>query len=206
MVTLSNPRIARPGTVGPAVEGVELAIDSRPDTLGQLLVRTPSRALAVIDREAAVRDERAERPTYQERRPRAGGSHTEWIETGDLAVVDADGHVRITGRLLDTLVLSVGTKVPPAEVEAALAEDPVVAQVCVVGDGLVAPVALVVPEPTVLRAAIRRMGLRIWSRRSALRHPQVLQWRRPRMNPARARPCKAASARPRPAPVEPVRS
>ena len=159
VVTLSNPRIARLGTVGPAVDGVELTLDTRPATRGQLLVRTPSRAVGVID---ADTDEQHVQP--------------EWIETGDLAAIDADGHVRITGRLVDTLVLSGGTKVPPAEVEAALAEDPVVAQVCVAGDGLSAPIALVVPEPSVLRAAIRRMGLRVWSRRAALRHPRVLQW------------------------------
>jgi long-subunit acyl-CoA synthetase (AMP-forming)/alkylation response protein AidB-like acyl-CoA dehydrogenase len=159
VVTLSNPRIVRSGTVGPAVDGVELRLDTRPSTLGQLLVRTPSRALGVID---ADTDEQHAQP--------------EWLETGDLAKIDADGHVRITGRIVDTLVLSGGTKVPPAEVEAAIAEDPVVAQVCVTGDGLSAPVALIVPEPSVLRAAIRRLGLRVWSRRAALRHPRVMQW------------------------------
>jgi long-subunit acyl-CoA synthetase (AMP-forming)/alkylation response protein AidB-like acyl-CoA dehydrogenase len=159
VVTLSNPRIARPGTVGPAINGVELKLDTRPATRGQLLVRTPSRAIGVID---ADTDEQHVQP--------------EWLETGDLATIDADGHVRITGRIVDTLVLSGGTKVPPAEVEAALAEDALVAQVCVVGDGLAAPVALVVPDPAMLRAAIRRMGLRVWSRRAALQHPKVLQW------------------------------
>ena len=164
VVTLSNPRIARPGTVGPAVDGVELTLDTRPATRGQLLVRTPSRAVGVIG------DDTDAQPAH------AGRIEPEWLETGDLAAIDADGHVRITGRLVDTLVLSGGTKVPPAEVEAALAEDPVVAQVCVAGDGLSAPVALIVPEPSVLRAAIRRMGLHVWSRQAALRHPRVLQW------------------------------
>jgi long-chain acyl-CoA synthetase len=164
VVTLSNPRIARPGTVGPAVDGVELTLDTRPATRGQLLVRTPSRAVGVIGDDTDTQPADAER------------IESEWIETGDLAAIDADGHVRITGRLVDTLVLSGGTKVPPAEVEAALAEDPVVAQVCVTGNGLSAPIALIVPEPSVLRAAIRRMGLRVWSRQAALRHPRVLQW------------------------------
>jgi long-chain acyl-CoA synthetase len=53
VVTLSNPRIARPGTVGPPVEGVELTLDTRPATRGQLLVRTPSRALGVIENDTA---------------------------------------------------------------------------------------------------------------------------------------------------------
>ena len=157
VVALSNPRTARAGSVGPVLEGVEVRLDTRPATLGQLLVRTPSRAIGVIE---------------------DAGQHapTEWLDTGDLAAIDDDGHIRITGRLVDTLVLSSGGKVPPAEVEAALAEDTIVAQVCVLGDGLAAPLALVVPEPGVLRAAIRRMGLRVWSRRAALRHPRVMRW------------------------------
>jgi acyl-CoA synthetase (AMP-forming)/AMP-acid ligase II len=95
---------------------VELKLDTRPATRGQLLVRTPSRAVGVIGDDADTQP------------ADAGRIESEWIETGDLAAIDADGHVRITGRLVDTLVLSGGTKVPPAEVEAALAEDPVVAR------------------------------------------------------------------------------
>ena len=171
VVTLANPRIARPGTVGPAIAGVELAIDTRPATSGQLLVKTSSRALGTIEPAATPPPGHGKLPS-----PDSQPAQTEWLETGDLAAIDADGHVRITGRLVDTLVLAGGTKVPPAEVEAALAEDAAVAQICVAGDGLAAPMALVVPDPTVLRAAIRRMGVRVWSRRAALRHPRVLAW------------------------------
>jgi len=165
VVTLSTPRTTRPGTVGPPLEGVELALDARPGSRGQLLVRTPCRASGVL----AEDGRRIDTPT-------GADAARDWIETGDLATIDADGHVRITGRLADTLVLAGGTKVPPAEVEAVLAEEPVVAQVCVLGDGLTAPVALVVPEPTVLRAVIERLGARPLGRRAALRHPRVLRW------------------------------
>jgi len=162
VVAVSNPRNARPGSVGPALPGVEVRLDDRSGSVGQLLVRTPSRALGVIspddDGEAV------------------GARRDEWLETGDLATIDDDGHVRITGRLGDTLVLATGVKVPPAAVEAALAEDPLVAQVCVVGNGLAAPVALVVPEPAEVRRAIRRLGARVWSRRGAVGHPLVVRW------------------------------
>lgn len=157
VVALSNPRIARPGAVGPPLAGVDVRLDTEPDGRGQLLVRTPSRAMAVID-------EQGSRPV------------AEWLATGDLAAIDADGQVRITGRCVDALVLSTGIKVPPAEIEAALAEDECVAQVCVVGTGCPWPIALMVPEPTVIRAAIRRMGVRVASKRAALRHPRVLAW------------------------------
>jgi alkylation response protein AidB-like acyl-CoA dehydrogenase len=109
---------------------------------------------------------------------RAGSSDAdpEWLETGDLATIEADGQLRITGRLADAIVLSSGLKAAPAEIEAVLAEDDAVAQVCVIGDGCPWPVALVVPEPSVLRAAMKRMGVRVMSKRAALRHPRVLAW------------------------------
>ena len=183
VVTLSNPRNARPGAVGLPLAGVELRLDTRPETRGQLLVRTPSRAVGVItaDIEEHLPAAAAASRVAQQRPDGLDGlddsdNGDDWIETGDLAAIDADGQVRITGRLVDTIVLSGGIKLPPAEVEAALAEDPAVAQVCVVGAGLAAPVALVVPNPAVLRAAVKQMGVKVWSRRAALRHPQVVRW------------------------------
>jgi long-subunit acyl-CoA synthetase (AMP-forming)/alkylation response protein AidB-like acyl-CoA dehydrogenase len=166
VVAVANPRIARPGTVGPPLAGIDVRIDERPDSRGQLLVRTPSRACGVL----APPDAGAGGPA-PDRRPADG-----WIETGDLAEIDDHGQVRIVGRLRETLVLASGVKLPPAEVERALAEDDAVAQVCVVGDGLPWPVAIVVPEPAVLRAALSQLGARVFSKRGAVRHPRVLAW------------------------------
>ncbi len=165
VVAVSNPRIARPGTVGPPLPGVDVRIDDRPASHGQVLVRTPSRAVAVLhpQESGGARVERVD-------------ADAAWLETGDVGEIDAEGHLRITGRLRDTLVLSTGVKLPPAVVERALAEDEAVAQVCVVGDAAAWPVALVVPEPDVVRAAVRRLGVRVVSRRGALRHPRVLAW------------------------------
>lgn len=161
VVSLASPRSARIGTVGPPVPGVEVRIDERPATRGQLLVRTPARAIGIVPAPGAAS-------------PTTAGD--EWLETGDLATIEGDGHLRIGGRLGDTLVLATGVKFPAAAVEAALAEDDAVAQVCVVAAGLRRPAAVVVPEPGILRAAIRRMGLVVASRRQAVRHPRVVAW------------------------------
>ncbi len=160
VVALSNPRIARIGAVGPPLPGVAVRIDDRPATRGQVLVNTPSRALGVLDAAA---------PDVIEPLP-------EWLETGDLAALDEAGQLQISGRLKDVLTLANGTKLPPAEVERALSEDEAVAQICVVGDGLPWTVAVLVPEPAVLRQAVRRLGVRVWSRRAALEHPRLLAW------------------------------
>ena len=157
VVALASPRTMRPGTVGPPLPGLDVRCDVR----GHLLVRTPSATLGVIE------------PGCTDMAPATVDG---WLATGDLGRLDDAGHLVITGRAVDTVALSTGAKVPPAEVERALAEDPVVAQVCVLGQGLAAPVALVVPEPAVVRAAVRRLGLRVFSRRQALAHPRLVRW------------------------------
>jgi long-subunit acyl-CoA synthetase (AMP-forming)/alkylation response protein AidB-like acyl-CoA dehydrogenase len=164
VVTLSNPRIARPGTVGPPLAGIELATDDR----GQLLARTPSRGLGIV-RPPAERPERRGVTAAVELLP-------EWLPTGDLAAIDPDGHVRITGRVAERLVLATGLKVPAAAVERAIAEDVAVAQVCVVGDSLRFPIALVVPEPAAVRRLVKRLRLPVFSRRAAIAHPRVVGW------------------------------
>ncbi|HEX5184388.1 MAG TPA: AMP-binding protein [Allosphingosinicella sp.] len=55
-----------------------------------------------------------------------------WFDTGDLATIDADGHVGITGRAKD-LIKSGGEWINPGEIEAIVGALPQVAQVAVVG-------------------------------------------------------------------------
>jgi len=55
-----------------------------------------------------------------------------WLRSGDLGVMDADGYLRITGRLKDMIVRG-GEKIYPAEIEAWLVRHPKVAQAAVFG-------------------------------------------------------------------------
>lgn len=57
-----------------------------------------------------------------------------WLNSGDVASIDAQGHVTITGRLKEIIVLSTGEKVPPADMEAAILRDPLFEQVMLVGE------------------------------------------------------------------------
>lgn len=60
--------------------------------------------------------------------------HDGWLHTGDQARLER-GHIHISGRLKDILVLSNGEKVSPADMEMAIAMDPLVEQVLVLGEG-----------------------------------------------------------------------
>lgn len=67
-------------------------------------------------------------------RPRetAGTLVEGWLRTGDLAVADQDGYVRIVDRLKD-LIISGGENISPAEVEEVLFRHPAVADCAVIG-------------------------------------------------------------------------
>ncbi|MDQ6917428.1 MAG: AMP-binding protein [Pseudomonadota bacterium] len=57
-----------------------------------------------------------------------------WLHTGDIAEI-REGRIYIRGRLKDVLVMSNGEKLPPQDVEFAIAHDPMFEQVMLLGEG-----------------------------------------------------------------------
>ena len=117
----------RPGTVGPPLDGVDLRLAGD----GELLVRGP-----------LVMDGYWNQPDATARTIRDG-----WLHTGDIATIDPDGHLRITDRKRDVIILTGGEKVFPAAVEARLCAEPEIAQAVIAGDGRASLSALLVPAP-----------------------------------------------------------
>jgi long-chain acyl-CoA synthetase len=58
-----------------------------------------------------------------------------WLNSGDTGRIGDQGHVFITGRLKEIIVLSNGEKVPPNDMEAAIMRDPLFEQVILLGEG-----------------------------------------------------------------------
>ncbi|WP_338476828.1 AMP-binding protein [Pseudomonas khavaziana] len=67
-----------------------------------------------------------------------------FLRTGDKGEQDADGRLRLTGRLKEIFKTSKGKYVAPAPIENRLAEHARIEQVCVLGEGLAAPIGLCV--------------------------------------------------------------
>ena len=120
-----TPPGAGPGlsqTAGRAPLGLELRLTDQegrvlPDqrgAVGRLKVRGPSVASGYFARQGSVLDDDG------------------FLDTGDLASIDADGYLTIAGRTKD-LIKSGGEWINPAEIEAIIGAEPAVAQAAVIG-------------------------------------------------------------------------
>jgi len=69
-----------------------------------------------------------------------------WLHTGDIGLLDEDGHLRITDRKKDIIVNSGGDNVAPQRVEGVLTLAPEIAQAMVYGDKRPHLVGLLVPD------------------------------------------------------------
>jgi long-chain acyl-CoA synthetase len=105
-----------PASVGPAVPGTELKIGAN----SELLARGPQVMMGYWNNPEATK---------------AVLEPDGWFHTGDQARIDPDGKVYITGRIKDVLVMANGEKVPPVDMELAIATDPLFEQVMLLGEG-----------------------------------------------------------------------
>lgn len=117
----------KPGTVGVPVPGVDLRlvdeagniIDARDgETVGEIHVRGPNLFTEYLNRPDAT----------------AEAFDDGWFRTGDMAVRDTDGYLRIVGRKATDLIKSGGYKIGAGEIENALLDHPAVAEAAVTGE------------------------------------------------------------------------
>jgi len=128
-----------PASVGVALRGLELRIGDNEE----LLARGPSIMLGYWDNPQATREVIDDEG---------------WFHTGDKVRI-VNNHVYITGRLKEIIVLANGEKVPPADMEMAIALDPLFEQVMVIGDNRPYLSALIVLEPEQWKTLAATLGL-----------------------------------------------
>jgi acyl-CoA synthetase (AMP-forming)/AMP-acid ligase II len=104
--------LARPGSVGPASPGVDVALCED----GEIRCRSAYMMDCYFDDPEAT----------------AGALKDGWFHTGDLGALDDEGCLSIVGRKKE-LIRSGGESISPGEVEAALRDAPGVAEIAVVG-------------------------------------------------------------------------
>ena len=121
---LNAPGRFRPGTVGRALDGVEVRIEGD----GEILLRSPSCMEGYLDDPVETA---------------AALTPDGWLHTGDIGRLDGDGYLLVSGRKKELLVTAVGKNVPPQKIEAALQRIPFVNRAVVFGDNHSHLVALV---------------------------------------------------------------
>jgi long-chain acyl-CoA synthetase len=97
-----------------------------------------------------------------------------WLHTGDRAQIE-NGLIRIKGRIKDIIVTSTGEKIPPTDLEAAIAGDPLFEQVLVLGEQRPYLIAILVLNRQRWMARAAELGLDPQSE-AALRSPTATRW------------------------------
>lgn len=113
------------GTVGRVNRGMDVRID--PET-GEVLTRAAWNMVGY----------------YREPALTAATLRDGWLYTGDVGVLDADNYLRITGRVKEMYKSPKGEYIAPAQIEFGFAENPYIEQICVTGQQLPQPIALIV--------------------------------------------------------------
>ncbi len=67
-----------------------------------------------------------------------------WLHTGDVGELDSENYLKITGRVKEMYKTSKGEYVAPAQIEFGFADNNFIEQICVVGNNLPQPIALLV--------------------------------------------------------------
>jgi long-chain acyl-CoA synthetase len=139
VISVNVPEDNVPTSVGVALNGVEVRIGEN----DELLVKTPGMMLGYWNNHAATAEII---------------DSDGWLHTGDQARIE-NGHIYITGRIKDILVLSNGEKIPPMDMELAICLDPLIDQVLVIGEGRPYLAAILVLNPEQWPQLARRFGL-----------------------------------------------
>jgi long-chain acyl-CoA synthetase len=153
VTTVNRRGHARLGTVGQAVDGIEIRIaddgeiQMRGDVLFAGYYKDPVSTVETV----------------------VGG----WLHTGDIGELDSDGYLRITDRKKDLIITAGGKNVSPSNIEDALRSE-LISNPVVIGDRRPYIVALLTLDTSGLEMFASRHGLTD-KIEELMRHPKLLE-------------------------------
>lgn len=127
VTNVNPPWKLKPGSVGPPLSETKVKISDE----GELLIKGPQVMKGYYKNKKAT----------DEVFTKDG-----WFRTGDMARIDEDGYVAITGRIKDIIVTAGGKNISPQNIENDLKSSKYIEQVAVIGDRRKYLSALVIPS------------------------------------------------------------
>ncbi|WP_329377195.1 AMP-dependent synthetase/ligase [Streptomyces sp. NBC_01351] len=152
--TINSPDGFRLGSVGRAIEGLELRVaeDGEIFTRGETVFGGYMRPDGSLE---------------------SASDAEGWFPTGDVGRLDGDGYLWITDRKKELIITSNGKNVSPALVENTVKEHPLIGQALVHGDGRSYLVALLVLDPELAPVWAAARGIEARSPAELAAHPAV---------------------------------
>jgi long-chain acyl-CoA synthetase len=153
--TVSHPDRARNGAVGTACPGVEVRLAGDGEVLirGPLVMRGYYRDLARTA-DALDRDD--------------------WLHTGDVGTLDADGFLTIVDRKKELIITSGGKNISPVLIESLLQRHELIGQACAIGDQRNYVTALLVLDGEAAPVWAQQHDVGVGDLAELAAHPQVL--------------------------------
>lgn len=127
VVSLNPIGLPKPGSIGKVLPGVQVKLAED----GELLVKSDCVFAGYFNDPEST----------------AAVLKDGWLHTGDIAEIDSDGFIFITGRKKELIVSSNGKKVYPARIESLFKMEPIVNQVLLIGDKQPYVTALITINP-----------------------------------------------------------
>ena len=150
-----EPYKVKPGSVGVAVPGLEMKLDSDGEVMcrgGNIFrgyLNLPDKTEEVLDSEG-------------------------WFRTGDIGEVDDEGYLKIVDRKKELIITAGGKNLSPSNLEAALKMIPLVGQAIAIGDARPFVSALVVLDPDVAPGWAAANGIEYGSLEELAENPTVV--------------------------------
>ena len=118
VVAAENKKYGKKGSIGFPLKGIDVRLfDKNEEGIGELAVKGPNVMLGYYE------DENATKETFKDG----------WLLTGDLAYIDKEGFIFITGRKKNVIVLKNGKNIYPEELEILVNKLPLVKESMVFG-------------------------------------------------------------------------
>jgi len=161
MSELTGPATQVPGndfqapSIGKAIAGVEVRLAEDGELLvrgGNVMVgyyRDPEKTAETIDSDG-------------------------WVHSGDIAVLDPNGHFRIVDRKKELIINSAGKNISPANLEALAKSSPIIGQAVAIGDGRKYISVLLVLDPQIAPAWAKAHGIAATSMAQLAEHPAIV--------------------------------